>query len=336
MGFGLRTIPAVLVLWTGALRAESFDPWVEPARYELEYRVDLGAVDAPRGSSARVWIPMPAETPHQKVLDSRIEAPWSRRETQDRFGNRMLYLERDGAASSGEVRMRFVVERSPSSGVEPESVSTGTPLDPARYLKPSRLVPLDGVIAQIASDKSQGLETSSEKIRAFYDYVVQTMRYSKEGTGWGHGDAIWACTSKYGNCTDFHSLFIGMARSQGIPARFLIGFPIPAAAEEGEIPGYHCWAEVFDPSRGWIPLDASEAKKSGRVDDFFGRLPSDRVEFTVGRDLELEPSQRAEALNYFIYPYAEVDGSPRPDLPRTVRYRRLPASSARGARTPPG
>ena len=31
------------------------------------------------------------------------------------------------------------------------------------------------------------------------------------------GDAVWACTSKYGNCTDFHSLFIGMARSPASP-----------------------------------------------------------------------------------------------------------------------
>lgn len=60
-----------------------------------------------------------------------------------------------------------------------------------------------------------------------YDYVHATMRDNKTGEGWGRGDAVWACTSKRGNCTDFHSLFIGMMRSSGIPARFEIGFHYP-------------------------------------------------------------------------------------------------------------
>ena len=67
--------------------------------------------------------------------------------------------------------------------------------------------------------------TDEEKARAIYDYVLSNMRYDKSGTGWGHGDTLYACSAKKGNCTDFHSLFISMARSQHIPARFEIGFP---------------------------------------------------------------------------------------------------------------
>jgi len=37
--------------------------------------------------------------------------------------------------------------------------------------------------------------------------------------GWGRGDAKWACDAKFGNCTDFHSYFMGLARSKGPPAR---------------------------------------------------------------------------------------------------------------------
>jgi len=57
-----------------------------------------------------------------------------------------------------------------------------------------------------------GSKTPLAKARAIYNYVIATMRYDKSGTGWGNGDAIWACTAKRGNCTDFHSLFIGMMR----------------------------------------------------------------------------------------------------------------------------
>ena len=53
----------------------------------------------------------------------------------------------------------------------------------------------------------------------------------------------------------------GPTRAEGIPARFIIGFPLKADAE-GTVPGYHCWAEFYLPGRGWIPVDASDASKA--------------------------------------------------------------------------
>jgi len=145
----------------------------------------------------------------------------------------------------------------------------------------------------------------------------------------GRGDAVWACENKRGNCTDFHSLFIGMLRSQGIPARFLIGFPVPDA-EAGAIPGYHCWAEFLDEKRGWIPVDASEAKKKEMPDAYFGTIPNDRIEFTAGRDIVLSPPQRGEPLNYFVYPYAEAQGKALEPPHAELRFRRMaPHEAAR-------
>jgi len=80
-----------------------------------------------------------------------------------------------------------------------------------------------------------GQDSALDKARAIYDYVFTTMRYDKTGTGWGHGDVLYACDAKKGNCTDFHSLFIAMARSQGIPARFEIGFPLPPDKHSAEL-----------------------------------------------------------------------------------------------------
>jgi transglutaminase-like putative cysteine protease len=321
--------PALLALLLPA-PARGFDPWSESARYELEYRADLAALARPPGGKVRAWLPLPAQGAHQTVVSSRVEAPWSHRETRDVHGNRLLYLEAEGDVPSAPAVVRAVVERRPAREVPTARARPETPLDPRRWLAPGRRVPLDGVIAEIAAAQSRGLRSDWEKIQRFYDYVYRTMRYSKEGEGWGQGDAIWACTARYGNCTDFHSLFMGMARSQGIPTRFVIGFPIPADRTEGEIPGYHCWAEVFEPSRGWLPLDASEAWKSRRKEDYFGALPSDRVEFTVGRDLVLEPPQAGEPVNYFVYPYAEVDAKPVERVPWSLRFRRLETGAATG------
>ena len=45
-------------------------------------------------------------------------------------------------------------------------------------------------------------------------------------------------------------------------------------------------------------------------DYFFGNLTEDRVSFTTGRDITLVPKQAGPPLNYFVYPYVEVDGRP--------------------------
>jgi transglutaminase-like putative cysteine protease len=300
----------------------AFDPWNQAAQYELEYRADL--TDLPAGDERRVWIPMPAQTPIQRVLSYQVDSPWTYEITEDSYGNRFIYLEAHAAAPSAQVVARYTVERSPAKvGLAGSADGVGRRDDPKRFLAAARRIPLDGVIEKIAARQTKEYTTKPQKIRALYDYVYDTMSYSKVGDGWGQGDAVWACTKKYGNCTDFHSLFIGMARSQGIPARFHIGFPIDPTKSAGERAGYHCWAEVHQEDSGWIPIDASDAKKAGRRDDYFGFLPSDRVEFTVGRDLVLEPAQAGDPINYFIYPYAEVDRQVIPQLPARLIFRRL-------------
>ena len=141
------------------------------------------------------------------------------------------------------------------------------------------------------------------------------MKYDKTGTGWGHGDTLWACDSKHGNCTDFHSVFISMARSQKIPARFQIGFSLPADKTSAEIPGYHCWAEFYIDSTGWIPVDISEAwKHQEKHDYFFGAHDVNRFQLTQGRDLKLTPAQDGQPLNYLVYPYVEVAGKEYPNV----------------------
>jgi transglutaminase-like putative cysteine protease len=150
------------------------------------------------------------------------------------------------------------------------------------------------------------------KARALFDVVYDHMSYGKGVAGWGRGDATWACDSRSGNCTDFHSLFIALARSEGLPARFEVGFGLPPKKGKGEVAGYHCWAKV-KVGTGWLPLDVSEPKKLGLPrGDYFGRLPPNRVAFSTGRDITLEPKQDGPPLNFFIDPYVEVGGKPHP------------------------
>ena len=323
----VSTTILLVSLATASLAMPSKDAWVEPARYRFDYVADFSKLAESKPGHLRVWLPYPPETKDQKIISAKVESPWPHSITTDQLGNKIVYVEGEGVPPS-PLTMSFTIERAPSQGISLTEVSGSKTLDPQRYLHADKLIPLQGVIDDLAKEQSRGLETDAQKVRAFYDYVVRTMHYNKDGTGWGRGDAIWACTNKRGNCTDFHSLFIGMARSEHIPARFIIGVPIPADSNAGVVPGYHCWAQYYDQARGWVPLDASEATKSGQPDAYFGTLPNDRIEFSSGRDLKLEPPQKGEPLNYFIYPYVEADGAARSDVTTTFRFEKVASPGA--------
>src|SRR5262249_8495557 len=151
------------------------------------------------------------------------------------------------------------------------------PID--RFLEADKLVPISGKPLELLKDKKLP-EDQFASARELYDVVNQHMKYSKEGKGWGRGDSVWACDSKFGNCTDFHSLFISMARAKKIPAKFEMGFPIPSKRGEGTVPGYHCWAWFLPEGKGWIPVDISEANRNPDMKAYyFGNLTEDRVQF---------------------------------------------------------
>lgn len=298
-----------------------------PSRsFEFKYVIHVPSL--PDGSrELRLWVPLPYQDRFQSVSQLRLESPVPYTvHSEPQYNNRYAYLEVDAAhvKSPFDVMLAFHAKR-----LE-HRVSLTAMTDPpdkpmvatARFLQPDRLVPIDGAIADLSRQQTAGATQPLEKARKIYNYVVATMHYDHDGTGWGRGDALWACDAKHGNCTDFHSLFIAMARAAGIPARFEIGFPLPATAHEGAISGYHCWAEFYVDGMGWVPVDASEGwKDKSKLDYFFGATDPNRVMFSLGRDIRLNPAQAGDPLNYFVYPYAELDGRPFTGLKNEFSFR---------------
>lgn len=273
----------------------------EEAKYSLQTRVKISSL--PEGiKSFRLWIPYPLEGPYQKVLHSEVYSPlpW-RLEKEEKYGNKILFVEGLPTGKTFTLLLKLEIVRREDTGLKEEG-------NPLLYLDSNPSPPFGKLIQEIAQREAGKFLDPFKKIRALYGYVYETMSYSKEGEGWGKGDPIWACTNKRGNCTDFHSLFTALANTQGIPARFEIGLSIPQNASEGLIPGYHCWAQAFEPKRGWIPLDISESKKRGERNAFFYKLPPDRILLSMGREIILNPPQKGNPLNFFFDPYVEVDG----------------------------
>jgi hypothetical protein len=65
-----------------------------------------------------------------------------------------------------------------------------------------------------------------------------------------------------------------------------------------------------------------------KKDYFFGAHDVDRVQFTLGRDLKLSPAQQGDPLNYFVYPYVEIEGKPYPNVSNAFSFADTPQSAA--------
>jgi transglutaminase-like putative cysteine protease len=289
-----------------------------PAARKFRFTYSFTVKDIPSGTKVvRVWVPVAHTDEHQTVKLLNVKAPVQTQMSEEpEYGNHILYAEiHNPAQATAEFTLEYEVTRHEFSRgdfaqLELKDTKPGVVLvSMHRCVEPDKLIPIDGEIKSLA-DKVTGSQTGTvAKAKAAYDYLFTTMRYDKTGTGWGRGDAVWACDAKHGNCTDFHSPFIGMMRADDIPARFDIGFPLPENKSEGDIAGYHCWAEFFARNIGWVPVDISEAwKAKEKADYFFGSVDANRVQFSSGRDITLSPKQDGPPLNYFVYPYVEVDG----------------------------
>ena len=276
--------------------------------FEATYTATIAKV--PEGlKELKVWIPLPASRGWQQVSAVAIDAPFAfTRHTEKEFGNRYAFATiPNPPAGDLVVRVRFNATRREASVANPAEKAADR-AQIRRALKADRLVTLSPRVRNLANELTAGKTDPVDQAHAIYNYLVHTMKYDKTIPGWGQGDTERACDIKAGNCTDFHSLFISLARAKGIPARFVIGFPLTAA--DGSVKGYHCWAEFYLKDKGWIPVDASDASKlkdEAAQQYLFGNLDPNRVQFTVGRDLVLSPRTSAP-LNFFIYPRAEAGG----------------------------
>ncbi|MFH6603885.1 transglutaminase-like domain-containing protein [Maribacter algicola] len=270
-------------------------------RFEFRYEVTIPELK----KAAQIWIPIAQSDRFQAVELTSLAAPVEHRILDEKTnGNSVLYMELAPGQSGEKIELVYNVERQEKNPYEEKSF-------PSRYLNASALMPV-GDRFQMLADSIIGNKAKDGTImqaRALYDYVTETVKYIKAGK-YGTGDTVYACDSKSGNCTEFHSLFISLARSAGIPARFAVGASIPSERNDGGIDGYHCWAEFYAEGKWW-PVDISEANKySALATYYFGRHPANRIEFSRGRDLVVEPGPRSGPINFLAYPVMEEGGDP--------------------------
>ena len=268
-------------------------------QFEFNYLAKIPTLKGP----AKIWMPLPSSDDFQTIKIKSIKAPMKHTIlTDSAHGNKIVYMELAPTDSGKSIEMIFDVDRKEKSAYKDSKIKV------EEYLKPQIMVPLKADIQKAAAQAVKGKKGALMRARALYDLVIEKMRYMKYGDGWGKGDAVYACNSLYGNCTDFHSYFVALARSVGIPARFAIGAAVPSERDEGGVDGYHCWAEFYADGKWW-PVDISEADKFTSLSAYyFGHHPANRVEFSRGRDLLVDPGPKSGPINFLAYPVLEVSG----------------------------
>jgi transglutaminase-like putative cysteine protease len=292
----------------------------------------------PAGVS-RVWLPVPltADTSYQKSLGNRWRAE----------GGNVTYSE-DGKYSLGIVRAEFpesvrnpklvVVSRFATRDYSAADLArpAGAREDPAILrlnLQATELIPVDGIVRDTALEITKGAKTDMDRARAIYEWVVDnTFRDPKvRGCGWGDIKTMLETRNFGGKCGDLNALFVGLARSVGIPARDVYGVRVARSeygyaslgvGTENITRAQHCRAEFYAQGYGWVPVDPADVRKvvleepPGKLaltDEkvvaarkrLFGSWEMNWLAYSYAHDVQL-PGSTGAKIPYFMYPNGET------------------------------
>ena len=285
-----------------------------------------------------VWLPaaLLRETPYQKTLANTFHAEGGTAELVENKADALGIVTARFPAGAKPVltltcrvstRNYSVDLSAPGKARKPDSAELQSCLQPTKY------VPTDGVVRAQADEITRGASTDIQKARAIYDWVVDNTFRNPKTRGCGVGDIKFMLESKDlgGKCADLNALFVGLARSAGIPARHVYGLRIAGSdlgykslgtSSSSATKGQHCRAEVYLNGYGWVPADPADVRKvvleeppgNRPIDDemvqkararLFGSWEMNWMAYNYGHDVVLPGSKGAPCI-YFMYPQAET------------------------------
>lgn len=301
--------------------------------FRLTYQVNLPET----GKNARLWLPLP------NSLDQAFQYTqgnnWSGNAAQakfDTFGKEKFPVFMAEWRGEGERRasVQCIIKTSHHAvnlDHYHSSGNTAIPGDINPYLKPTKLIPVDGIVKDVAYSIIYDEDnTAIDKARSIYDWLIDHFRHDETTRGRGRGDIKFMLENSQlsGKCVDVHSLFVGLARSVGIPARIQYGIRMMESDVHESLGrrtdisrAQHSRAEFYLNDLGWIPVNPADVCKVARLENlepddskierlrekFFGSWEMNWVTFNHSQDIQLANS-KSGTLPFFLYPHAEIDG----------------------------
>lgn len=325
---------------TGAAAATASFPWREAGASEGEWHTyDVTtkvSILKPSGAS-RAWIPLPmsGDTDWQRAIGNTWtgNAAKARIHSDGKYGASLLFAEwREGeAAPLIEVTSRFMTrDRAVDPSRREPNAERLSATEIAFFTGPTEMIPTDGIVRATAQEATKGARTDVEKARALYEWVVEnTFRDPKtRGCGWGDIKAMLETKNFGGKCGDLNAMFVGLARSVGVPARDVYGIRVAPSIHGYKSLGVgapviskaqHCRAEFFAQGIGWVPVDPGDVRKvileeppaNLKLDDpkvvaarkrLFGGWEMNWLAYNMGHDIVLPGAAvKAPKLPYLMY-----------------------------------
>jgi transglutaminase-like putative cysteine protease len=316
--------------------------------FEVTTRIEI---QNPSGVT-RAWVPLPLgeDTDYHKTLGRTWNgnADAARAVRDPRYGAAFVAAEWDAgtAAPALEIVTRIAAR---DRQIDLSGPGIGAAEDPAvlrRYLEATDLIRTDGIVESTAREITAGAKTDVEKARALYEWIVDNTFRDPKVKGCGLGDIQTMLETKNlgGKCADLNGLFVGFARSLGIPARDVYGIRVADSADFKSLGrsdditrAQHCRAEFYAAGRGWVPVDPADVRKvvleekPGGIplDDpqvlkarakLFGAWEMNWMAYNYGHDLKL-PGSPGTPVAFLMYPQAECGDSRKDCLdPEQFRY----------------
>jgi transglutaminase-like putative cysteine protease len=306
----------------------------------------------PKGAS-RIWLPaaLTRDTPYQRTLSNHFTASGGTARLTKNKTNALGIV--SATYPSAIVPVLTLSSRISLKNytVDLSSPAAATPVSRAEldyFLQPSRYVPTDGIVRETALKATAGATSDVDKARGIYEWVVDHTFRDPKVRGCGRGDIRFMLESgdMGGKCADLNALYVGLARSVGLPARHVYGLRI-AKSEMGykslglatdiATKGQHCRVEVYLREHGWVPVDPADVRKvvleeppgNRPLDDeivsrarhqLFGSWEMNWMAYNYAHDVEL-PGSAGKPLVYFMYPQAETaEGRVDPFDPDSFKY----------------
>jgi transglutaminase-like putative cysteine protease len=231
----------------------------------------------------------------------------------------------------------------------PGKASKEDPANLQYFLRPTKLMPTDGIVKTTSANITKGATTDVEKAKLIYEWIVENTFRNPKTRGCGSGDIRFMLETGDlgGKCADLNALYVGLARAAGLPARDVygirvakseIGYKSLGPATENVTKAQHCRAEVYLTDHGWVPVDPADVRKvvleeppgNRPLDDtmvknararLFGSWEMNWMAYNFGHDVSL-PGSTGAPVAFFMYPQAETSQGRLDSLdPDTFNYK---------------
>ncbi len=173
---------------------------------------------------------------------------------EDAFGNITHVFTAAGPFNALSVKVDGEVETQDTNGVVRGAVER---FPPNLFLRDTSLTQADSRIRDFAGDvrAADGGDVLA-RLHALLERLHDAMTDEEDASPTAP-TAAEAFAQKRGGARDVTHIFIGAARSLGVPARYVAGYLSAAgAADTVAEDGGHAWAEAFVLGLGWVGFDA--------------------------------------------------------------------------------